>query len=33
VTPLNDFGLFMTVENGDVTVPTSRIYSTFTVLP
>jgi len=33
VTPLNDFGLFMTVENGDVTVPTSKIYSTFTVTP
>jgi hypothetical protein len=33
VTPLNDFGLFMTVENGDVTIPTSKIYSTFTVTP
>jgi hypothetical protein len=33
VTPLNDFGLFMTVESGDVTIPTSRVYSTFSVLP
>jgi len=33
VTPLNDFGLFMTVESGEVTVPTSKVYSTFTVLP
>jgi len=32
-TALNDFGLFMTVETADVTVPTSRIYSTFTVTP
>ena len=32
-TPLDDFGLLMTVENGDVTIPTSRIYSTFTVVP
>ena len=33
VTPLDDFGLFMTVESGDVTIPTSKIYSTFTVTP
>ena len=33
LTPLDDFGLFMTVENGDVTMPTSRVYSTFTVVP
>jgi hypothetical protein len=33
ITPLDDFGLFMTVESGDVTVPTSKIYSTFTVTP
>jgi len=33
LTPLDDFGLFMTVENGDVTLPTSKIYSTFTVVP
>jgi len=32
-TALNDFGLFMTVENADVTVPTGTIYSTFTVTP
>jgi len=32
-TALNDFGLFMTVESADVTVPTSTIYSTFTVTP
>jgi hypothetical protein len=31
VTPLDDFGLFMTAETSDVTVPTSKIYSTFTV--
>jgi hypothetical protein len=30
-TTLDDFGLFMTVEDMDVLVPTSRIYSTFTV--
>lgn len=30
-TPLDDFGLFMTVESGEVAVPTSKIYSTFTV--
>ena len=28
---LTDFGLFMTAEDVDVTTPTSRIYSTFTV--
>jgi len=32
-TTLDDFGLFMTVEDAAVTVPTSRIYSTFTVVP
>lgn len=32
-TALNDFGLFMTVEDADVPVPTSKIYSTFTVTP
>jgi len=32
-TALNDFGLFMTAEDADVTVPTSKIYSTFTVTP
>jgi hypothetical protein len=32
-TTLNDFGLFMTAEDADVTIPTSRIYSTFTVTP
>lgn len=32
-TPLDDFGLFMTAETGEVTVPTSKIYSTFTVIP
>lgn len=30
-TALKDFGLFMTVEDADVNVPTSTIYSTFTV--
>jgi hypothetical protein len=33
ITPLDDFGLFMTAETGEVTVPTSKIYSTFTVIP
>jgi hypothetical protein len=33
LTPLDDFGLFMTVEGGEVTIPTSKIYSTFTVTP
>jgi hypothetical protein len=32
-TSLSDFGLFMTVEDGDVTMPTSKVYSTFTVTP
>ena len=32
-TSLSDFGLFLTVENTDVTVPTSTIYSTFTFVP
>jgi len=32
-TSLTDFGLLMTVEDTDVTVPTSKIYSTFTVIP
>lgn len=32
-TTLDDFGLFMTVEDTDVTVPTGRIYSTFSVIP
>lgn len=32
-TALNDFGLFMTVENADVTVPTGTVWSTFTVTP
>jgi len=30
-TALRDFGLFMTVEDAEVAVPTSRIYSVFTV--
>jgi len=30
---LNDFGLFMTVEDADVTLPTGKIWSTFTVTP
>ena len=30
---MTDFGLFMTAEDVDVTVPTSRIYSTFTYVP
>lgn len=32
-TTLDDFGLFMTVDDAEVTVPTGRTYSTFTVLP
>jgi hypothetical protein len=32
-TNLPDFGLFMTVDDAAVTVPTSTIYSTFTVTP
>lgn len=30
-TALTDFGLFITAEDADVTIPTSRIYSVFTV--
>ena len=30
-TSLADFGLFVTAEDADVTIPTSRIYSVFTV--
>ena len=30
-TALTDFGLFMTVEDADVAIPTSRIYSAFAV--
>ncbi len=30
-TAMTDFGLFLTVEESDVLVPTSRVYSTFTV--
>lgn len=30
-TALKDFGLFMTVEDAEVTVPTSRIYSVFAI--
>jgi hypothetical protein len=32
-TALTDFGLFVTAEDADVTVPTSRIYSVFTYTP
>jgi len=32
-TSLADFGLFVTAEDADVTVPTSRIYSSFTYTP
>lgn len=32
-TSLSDFGLFLTVEDTDVNVPTSKIYSTFTFVP
>lgn len=32
-TTLTDFGLFMTVEDADVKVPTSKTYSVFTVAP
>jgi len=32
-TSLRDFGLFVTVENADVSTPTSRVYSTFSVTP
>ena len=30
-TSLTDFGLFITAEDADVTIPTSRVYSVFTV--
>lgn len=30
-TALTDFGLFLTVEDADVTIPTSRVYSAFAV--
>jgi hypothetical protein len=32
-TDLSDFGLFMTVEDTDVMMPTSTVYSTFTFVP
>ena len=32
-TSLTDFGLFITVEDADVPIPRSRIYSTFIVEP
>jgi hypothetical protein len=32
-TALSDFGLFVTAEDADVTVPTSRVYSVFTYTP
>ena len=32
-TTLTDFGLFVTAEEADVTVPTSRTYSVFTYTP
>lgn len=32
-TPLTDFGLFVTAEDADVMVPTSRVYSVFTYTP
>ncbi len=32
-TTLTDFGLFVTAEDADVTVPTSRVYSVFTYTP
>jgi hypothetical protein len=32
-TPLNDFGLFVTAEDADVMMPTSTVYSVFTVGP
>lgn len=32
-TALTDFGLFVTVENTDVELPTSRVYSVFSVTP
>jgi len=32
-TSLTDFGLFVTAEDADVTIPTSRVYSVFTYTP
>jgi hypothetical protein len=32
-TSLSDFGLMITAEDTEVAVPTSRVYSTFTVIP
>ena len=32
-TALADFGLFVTVESADVELPTSRVYSVFSVTP
>ena len=32
-TSLSDFGLFVTAEDADVTIPTSRVYSVFTYTP
>jgi len=32
-TALTDFGLFVTVENTDVELPTSRVYSVFSITP
>jgi hypothetical protein len=32
-TTLNDFGLFVTAEDADVALPTSKVYSVFTVPP
>ncbi len=32
-TSLTDFGLFVTAEDADVPLPTSRVYSVFTVVP
>jgi len=32
-TAMTDFGLFVTMEDTDVTVPTSRVYSVFSVTP
>ena len=32
-TSLTDFGLLMTVEDTDVTVPTSTVWSVFTIEP
>jgi hypothetical protein len=32
-TTLTDFGLFVTAEDADVPLPTSKVYSVFTVAP